>query len=83
MVDIVKLDDHRPEPLVPKDVDLRHFEYMPLKVARLLNSDTWLLTSGDEAKAALTLRCQAWHQVPAGSLPNHDRFITKCCASAS
>ena len=40
---------------MPKDVDLRDFPKMPLKVSFLLNSDTWLLTSDDEAKAAITL----------------------------
>ena len=71
-----KLDD-RPEPPIPKEVDLRDFPKMPLKVSFLLNSDSWLLTTGDEAKAAITLWCRVWHQVPAGSLPQDQRLLAR------
>ena len=64
-----------PEPLVPAEVDLRDFPFMPLHVAQLLDSETWLLATGDEAKAAVTLWCKAWHQKPSGSLPNDDRVL--------
>ncbi|WP_210250580.1 hypothetical protein [Bradyrhizobium paxllaeri] len=43
---------------------------MKLDVVALLNSDTWAMADGWAAKAAVTLWCRAWHQVPAGSLPN-------------
>ena len=76
MTDPTKSDD-LPEPLVPKEVDLRDFSKMPVKVNFLLNSDTWLLTSGDEAEAAITLWCRAWHQVPAGSLPRDERLLAR------
>lgn len=64
-----------PAPLVPPEVDLRDFPFMPLHVAQLLDSETWLLATGDEAKAAVTLWCKAWHQKPAASLPNDDRIL--------
>jgi uncharacterized protein YdaU (DUF1376 family) len=56
-------------------MDLTSLSYMPLHVERLLASDTWMIATGDEAKAAVTLWCRAWHQVPAGSLPNDDRLL--------
>jgi len=33
----------RPAPLVPAEVDLRDFAFMPLDVRRLLTSETWVL----------------------------------------
>lgn len=69
---------HLPDPPIGHEVDLTDLcSYMPLRVDQLLRSDTWLLASGDEAKAAITLWCRAWHQVPAGSLPNNDRILAK------
>ncbi|EMG9702780.1 DUF1376 domain-containing protein, partial [Pseudomonas aeruginosa] len=62
-------------PLVPAEVDLRGLPFMPLDVVRLLDSDLFALTSGDEFKAALSLWCKAWLQVPAASLPNDDRVL--------
>lgn len=55
--------------------DVRSLPYMPLFVGRLLASDTWLLASGDEAKAAVTLWARSWQQVPAGTLPNDERIL--------
>lgn len=55
--------------------DVRALPYMPLLVGRLLASDTWLLASGDEAKAAVTLWARSWQQVPAGTLPNDERIL--------
>ena len=55
--------------------DVRALPFMPLFVGRLLASDTWLLATGDEAKAAVTLWARAWQQVPAGTLPNDDRIL--------
>jgi hypothetical protein len=63
------------KPLVPATVDLRDFPYMPVDVQRLLTSETWLLGSGDERAAAMTLWLASWHQVPAGSLPDNERML--------
>lgn len=62
-------------PLVPADADLRDFHFMPLDVARLINSDLAALATGEEFKAAVVLWCKSWHQVPAASLPNDDRML--------
>lgn len=63
--------------LVPADVDLRDFAFMPLDVHRLLTSETWVLGSGDERAAAMTLWLTSWHQVPAGSLPENERMLER------
>ena len=64
-----------PAPLTPPDCDLRGMPFMPLDTARLLDSDLFALSSGDEFKCALALWCKSWHQVPAGSLPDDDRIL--------
>lgn len=63
------------EPLTPPDCDLRDFPYMPLDVVRLRDSESAVISSGDEFRAAVLLWCAAWHQVPAASLPNDDRLL--------
>lgn len=50
---------------------------MPLDVLRLRDSDLMALATGDEFKAAVSLWCVAWHQVPAGSLPDDDRLLAR------
>lgn len=64
-----------PEPLTPADCDLRDFQFMPLDVVRLRDSDIAVMVSGEEFRSAVMLWCAAWHQVPAGSLPNDDRSL--------
>jgi len=63
------------EPLTPADCDLRDYVWMPLDCNRLMTSETWVLGSSDEKVASLTLWMKAWHQVPAGSLPNNDKML--------
>jgi hypothetical protein len=63
------------EPLTPPDLDLRDFDWMPLDVARLRDSDLSVLASGEAFRAAVLLWCASWHQVPAGSLPKEDRLL--------
>ena len=65
----------RPEPLAPVDCDLRGYQFMPMDTIRLLDSDLFALSTGDEFKAALALWCKSWSQVPAGSLPKDDRVL--------
>lgn len=65
-------------PLVPAEVDLRGYEFMPLYGERLFTSETWL-TGAAEAKVAM-LRLW-WHayakEVPAASLPNNDALLAE------
>jgi hypothetical protein len=63
------------EPLTPAGLDLRDFDWMPLEVKRLRDSDLSVLAPGDAFRAAVLLWCAAWHQVPAGSLPGNDRLL--------
>lgn len=63
------------QPLTPADCDLRDFQFMPLDVVRLRDSDIAVMVSGEEFRSAVMLWCAAWHQVPAGSLPNDDRSL--------
>jgi hypothetical protein len=50
---------------------------MPLDVLRLRDSDLSALSTGEEFKAAVLLWCVSWHQVPAGSIPNDERWLAK------
>lgn len=69
--------DSLPDPPLPADLDLRDFPFMPLDVLRLRDSDFAAIASGEEFKAAVLLWCAAWHQVPAGSLPDDDRWLAR------
>lgn len=71
--------NERPAPLVPADVDLRDFGFMPLDVRTLLTSSLWIKAKKDPrvAHAAVSLWCECWHQVPAASLPNDDEILAE------
>lgn len=63
------------EPLTPPECDLRGLPFMPMDVVRVLDSDLFALSTGEEFKAALSLWCKAWLQIPAASLPDDDRVL--------
>jgi len=65
------------KPPIPADVDLQDFAFMPLDVARLWDSDLAMTASGEAFRGAVLLWCKAWHQIPAGSLPNNDLTLMK------
>ena len=71
------------EPLIPSDIDLRGLPWMRLDVIRLMDSDLFALSSGDEFKAAVALWCKSWHQTPAGSLPDDDRVLAHLSGAGS
>ena len=62
-----------PDPLVPPEIDLREFSWMKLDVVRLRNSTLALSCSAAGIGGAFMLWTGAWHQLPAGSLPDSDR----------
>lgn len=66
-----------PLPLVPAEVDLRDFGFMPLDVATLMSSSLWVKAKKDPrvGHAAVSLWCRSWHEVPAASLPNDDELL--------
>ena len=69
--------DNLHPPLTPPECDLQDFEFMPVMVRRLLKSETWSLGNGDERAAAVALWFESWHQVPAASLPSHDKLLAR------
>jgi hypothetical protein len=71
------MTEQLPEPLTPPDCDLRAFQFMPLDVTRLRDSDLAALESPDACWAAVLLWCASWHQVPAASLPDDDRVLSQ------
>jgi hypothetical protein len=64
-----------PQPLTPADCDLAGYRWMPLDVERVIDSDTFGLSTGDEFKTAFRLWAKSWKQVPAASLPSDDRLL--------
>jgi len=64
-----------PAPLVPAEVDLRDFGYMPLDALRLRDSELAIEASPEVFRASVLLWCASWHQVPAGSLPDKDKSL--------
>ncbi len=71
------MTEQRPAPLVPAEVDLRDFPFMPLHVSRLRDSDLASDETPEACWAAVLLWCASWHQVPAGSIPAHDQWLAK------
>ncbi len=61
-----------PDPLVPPDVDLRDFPYMPVDIVRLFGSNFHASATDAEWRAGVTLWLKSYHQVPAASLPDDD-----------
>jgi hypothetical protein len=66
-----------PEPLMPANVDLRDFPYMPLEVERLFGSEFHARANDPEWRAGVTLWLKSFHQVPAASLPNDDVALAR------
>lgn len=65
----------RPAPMTSPEIDCRNLDGFMLNAQRLLASELWALSTGEEFKAAVGLWCRAWQQTPAGSLPNDDRVL--------
>lgn len=79
MTKVAANDGVRPPALTPPGCDLRNFLRMPMEVGRLLASETWI-EAADEPRlghALISLWCEAWRQVPAGSLPNIERTLQR------
>lgn len=60
---------------MPPDTDIRDLDGFMLNTERLMASELWALSTGEEFKAALGLWCRAWKQTPPGSLPDDDRVL--------
>lgn len=66
-----------PEPLTPAEADLQDFPFMPLHVARLRDSDLAAEEEPETCWYAVLLWGAAWHQLPAGSLPDNDTVLMR------
>ena len=66
-----------PDPLVPPEVDLRGYEFMPYYGDRLRDSDLNSRATDAEYRAAHNLWWSAWKQVPAASLPDDDTVLAR------
>lgn len=64
-----------PAPFTTTDHDIMGMPGFLLDTDRLLTSELHAVSTGDEFKAAVTLWCHAWKQVPAGSLPNNEKML--------
>lgn len=64
-------------PLVPPEVDLTDFSWMPLEIARLKRSKSWLLAKKNPELAfyMINLWTAAWHERPAGSLEDDEDVL--------
>ena len=68
------MSDNLQPPLTPPDCDLRDFGYMPLEIERLRHSSAWRRAKRKPALAfyMVNLWAGAFHEVPAGSIPDDD-----------
>ena len=71
-----------PDPMTPTGCDLTDFAFMPLDVLRLRDSELASNETPEACWAAVLLWAASWHQVPAASIPNDDRWIAKAAGYA-
>lgn len=64
-------------PLTPTECDCRGLPFMPMDMQRILDSDLFALSTGDEFKAAFALWGKSWGQLPAASIPNDERILAR------
>lgn len=63
------------EPLTTLEHDVSGMDGFMLDTDKLMASELWALSTGEEFKAAIGLWCRAWKQKPAGSLPNDSKVL--------
>ena len=70
--------------MTAKNVDLSHIPYMPLQIARLRRSRTWLQCRRRPELAfyLMNLWMRAWHEVPAGSIEADDDVLADAAMCA-
>lgn len=66
-----------PPPPVPVDADLTGLPGMMIDVRRLLSSTLALTQPPDVFRVAVLSWTIAWHQIPAGSMPNDDAVLAR------
>jgi hypothetical protein len=69
-----------PDPLVPAEVDLRGYDFMPLFGDVLMGSSFNATTNDTGWRLGVTLWWRSWNtQVPAASLPDDDAVLAMLC----
>ena len=66
-----------PEPLVPPEVDLRDFPFMPVDIGRLFGSEFHAQSDDGAWRAGVTLFLKSYHQVPAASIPDDEIALAR------
>ena len=66
-----------PAPLTSAECNLQDFAFMPLDVGRLRDSDLASNETPEACWAAVLLWSASWHQVPAGSIPDDDKWMSQ------
>lgn len=71
------MTEQLPDPLVPPEVDLRDFAFMPLEINRLRKSKAWLWAKRRPELGfyMLNLWATSWHETPAASLEDDDDVL--------
>lgn len=64
-----------PEPFIVASADISGMNGFLLRTDKLMASELWALSTGEEFKAAMGLWCRAWLQSPPGSLPDDERTL--------
>lgn len=64
-----------PAPFIDANADISGMDGFLLRTDKLMASELWALSTGDEFKAAMGLWCRAWLQTPPGSLPDDERTL--------
>ena len=70
------MTDQLPDPLVPADVDLRGYEFMPFYGDRCFKSESWIAATPEARVAMIRIWWHAWaHEIPSASLPDNDPLL--------
>ena len=71
-----------PEPPVPADADLRHFPSMQIDVRAVRDGQLAPIQDAQAFTVTMLAYCVAWHQLPAGSLPDDDLMLARLLSSS-
>lgn len=66
-----------PPPPIPSSCDLRDFQFYQIDVARLRDSELMATADAEVFRCAVLSWCYAWHQLPAGSMPDDDATLAR------
>lgn len=73
------MSEHMPAAFVLPHINLKDVPSVLIDIDRLLESDFWLSTNGEESRAGMCLWLKSYKQVPAGSLPDDDTSLARLC----